>query len=43
MGEIMARSLPNSRLQWVADGGHFSTINNHIQAILDYLSARNSI
>lgn len=37
MGHYYAGQLPNSNLQVVEDGGHFSTINNHIQEILSYL------
>ncbi len=34
MGRYLAEQIPNSRLHIVPDGGHFSTINNHAQAIL---------
>lgn len=34
MGRYLAGQIPNSRLHIVPDGGHFSTINNHAQAIL---------
>jgi pimeloyl-ACP methyl ester carboxylesterase len=37
MGRYLARVLPSAALSEVADGGHFSTINNHIDAILDGL------
>lgn len=38
MGRYLARELPESRLQIVEDGGHFSTINNHIEEVFAYLS-----
>jgi pimeloyl-ACP methyl ester carboxylesterase len=38
MGRYLASRLPNSTLHEV-DGGHFSTINNHIEAILRHLLA----
>jgi pimeloyl-ACP methyl ester carboxylesterase len=37
MGAYLHAQLPQSRLAVVGDGGHFSTINNHISAILEYL------
>jgi pimeloyl-ACP methyl ester carboxylesterase len=37
MGHYMAQHLPNNRLHVVEDGGHFSTINNHIATIFKYL------
>ena len=37
MGRYLASQLPQAELLEVADGGHFSTINNHIEAIFDYL------
>lgn len=43
MGHYLDQVLPNSRLQMVEDGGHFSTINNHIRAILSYLAGDKSI
>jgi pimeloyl-ACP methyl ester carboxylesterase len=39
MGHYWAQQLPQSRLHVVEDGGHFSTINNHIGEILAYLTA----
>lgn len=39
MGEYMHSRLPNSRLSIVPDGGHFSTINNHVSEIFAYLTA----
>ena len=38
MGHYLAGQFPNSRLTVVQDGGHFSTINNHIGVIFDYLA-----
>ncbi len=38
MGHFLAGQFPNSHLTVVQDGGHFSTINNHIGAIFDYLA-----
>jgi pimeloyl-ACP methyl ester carboxylesterase len=38
MGQYLDKQFPNSRLTVVQDGGHFSTINNHIGAIFDYLA-----
>jgi pimeloyl-ACP methyl ester carboxylesterase len=37
MGEYFAKTLSHNVFHLVEDGGHFSTINNHIEAILDYL------
>jgi len=37
MGRYLDQKLPNSQLIEVDDGGHFSTINNHIDDIFDYL------
>lgn len=34
MGRYLAGQIPNSQLHIVPDGGHFSTINNHAEAIL---------
>ena len=39
MGKYLAKHIPNSQLKIVPDGGHFSTINNYIQEIFDFLSA----
>lgn len=39
MGRYLVRELPNAQLVEVEDGGHFSTINNHIDEILKYLKA----
>ena len=38
MGRYLASRLPNSSLIEVEDGGHFSTINNHIDEIFAYLA-----
>lgn len=38
MGRYLAKELPNASLIEVEDGGHFSTINNHIDEILAYLA-----
>jgi pimeloyl-ACP methyl ester carboxylesterase len=38
MGQYLDQQIPNSQLHVVDDGGHFSTINNHIGAILTYLA-----
>ena len=38
MGDYFARTLPYNHYHIVPDGGHFSTINNHIEAILSYLT-----
>lgn len=38
MGRYLARKLPNASLVEVEDGGHFSTINNHIDEIFAYLA-----
>ena len=37
MGRYLSQELGNSQLVEVEDGGHFSTINNHIDDILAYL------
>lgn len=37
MGRYLAGEIPNAQLVEVEDGGHFSTINNHINAIFEYL------
>jgi pimeloyl-ACP methyl ester carboxylesterase len=37
MGRFLAAQLPGATLIEVADGGHFSTVNNCIDDILDYL------
>lgn len=37
MGRYYAQTLPNNIYHEVDDGGHFSTINNHIEAIFTYL------
>lgn len=37
MGRYLHQNLPHSYLVEVEDGGHFSTINNHIEEILEYL------
>lgn len=39
MGRYLNQQLPNSRLHIVEDGGHFSTVNNHIADILSDLKA----
>ncbi len=39
MGQYLAKHIPNSLLKIVPDGGHFSTINNHIHEIFDFLLA----
>lgn len=38
MGAFFDRALPNGVLHLIEDGAHFSTINEHIDAIFDYLS-----
>ena len=38
MGHYLSNRLPKNRLFIVKDGGHFSTINNHIENIFDYLT-----
>jgi len=38
MGRYLSRELPNASLIEVKDGGHFSTINNHIDEIFAYLA-----
>lgn len=40
MGEYFANTLQRKNFHLVEDGGHFSTINNHIDAIFDYLDDR---
>ena len=40
MGRYWAQQLPKNQLHVVEDGGHFSTINNHIGHILAYLTHR---
>ena len=42
MGQYLAKELPNADLVEVEDGGHFSTINNYIEDIFDYLSPTTS-
>ncbi len=37
MGRYLAKTMPGAHLTEVKDGGHFSTINNHIDEIFDYL------
>ena len=37
MGRYLSEELPNADLIEVDDGGHFSTINNHIDDIFEYL------
>lgn len=37
MGRYLDSRLPNSRLVIVPDGGHFSTINNYVAGIFDFL------
>ena len=39
MGRHLARELPNAQLIEVENGGHFSTINNYIDDIFEYLKA----
>jgi pimeloyl-ACP methyl ester carboxylesterase len=38
MGHYLHQRFSNSQLTVVQDGGHFSTINNHIGVIFDFLS-----
>lgn len=38
MGQYYAKVLPNNTYNLVEEGGHLSTINNHIDSILRYLS-----
>lgn len=38
MGQYWAEQLPQHQLHVVEDGGHFSTINNHIADVLTYLT-----
>jgi pimeloyl-ACP methyl ester carboxylesterase len=40
MGQYYARQFPKNQLHIVLDGGHFSTINNHIDSIFSYLLKR---
>jgi pimeloyl-ACP methyl ester carboxylesterase len=40
MGYYLDSQFPNSHLTVVQDGGHFSTINNHIGEIFEYLIGR---
>ena len=42
MGRYLSQELANSQLYEVEDGGHFSTINNRIDEILEYLTEENS-
>jgi pimeloyl-ACP methyl ester carboxylesterase len=37
MGRYLAETIPRGKLVEVEDGGHFSTINNHIGEIIDYI------
>jgi pimeloyl-ACP methyl ester carboxylesterase len=37
MGEFYSKKLPLNRFKIVEDGGHFSTINNHIGEVFNYL------
>lgn len=39
MGHYLAQNLPNAILNEVEDGGHFSTINNYITEIFEYLTS----
>ena len=39
MGRYLADQLPRATLVEVENGGHFSTINNHIDEIFEYLKA----
>ena len=39
MGRYLANVLPKADLIEVENGGHFSTINNHIEDIFDYLTS----
>jgi len=41
MGYYLDSQLPNSHLTVVQDGGHFSTINNHIGEIFEFLTNQN--
>ena len=38
MGRFLSRELPNASLIEVENGGHFSTINNHIDEVFAYLA-----
>ena len=40
MGHYLSTQLPNAQLVIVEDGGHFSTINNHIDDIFRYLRSQ---
>ena len=40
MGRYLVKRLPQAQLIEVDDGGHFSTVNNHIDEIFSYLSSR---
>ncbi|MBI9051313.1 MAG: alpha/beta hydrolase [Anaerolineaceae bacterium] len=40
MGRYFAQVLPNASLIEVENGGHFSTINNYIEDIFDYLTSK---
>lgn len=42
MGQYMKKLLPQASLKVVEDGGHLSTINNHIEAILKELCQERS-
>lgn len=37
MGRYLASKLPNAHLIEVENGGHFSTVNNYIEDVLEYL------
>ncbi len=39
MGRYLAQELPNAHLIEVKDGGHFSTVNNYSEDILEYLKS----
>jgi len=36
MGQYLAQKIPYAHLKQVEDGGHFSTVNNYIDEILEY-------
>lgn len=38
MGRYLSQELANSQLNEVEDGGHFSTITNHIDEIFEYMT-----
>jgi len=40
MGRYLAQELPNAQIIDEKDSGHFSTVNNYIEDILDYLKSR---